>query len=260
MHFNLYGQASAFEKILLKDSKLYRVSKVKGGYTILEVRDTVSNDTAFLKMPIESAKQFKVPFDISGQFVYAISIMEYAPRQIAIWLVKSDITKLDVLQKSDTSESGTRFKLFGPESIESHTRIAPLSQAVYEAQIREQKLNYSLLASENDKLELFILLGKRLSSWQLEKDEWKETFSDTCSVSGDFIAVKHKARKYLITEGGSVYEVGKKITELADRKILQQGMIMIDKSRDRVYSVPSSGRPSQLKNMSLKKIKEIFDN
>lgn len=249
---------SKSEKIILKGDRLHKVSAMKG-YNVMETMDTVSQRSVYFKLPVESARGMKTAYDLYDNMIYAISVIEFSARQYSILLIKSDLGKLDTLQSADTLKMN-KIKLFGTESMESYTKIDPLSTAIYEAQIKAVHIGYSLLASKNGMVELFILLGDQLTIWQLNKDQWKKTYTETCPFSGNFFAVENKSKRFLIADTGGVFEINKKIIAVPAKSAGKDALIVVDKNKDTVYSFPAGEKTKRLKNISLKSGKRIIEN
>ena len=77
-------------------------------------------------------------------------------------------------------------------------------------------------------------------------------------MASEFVAVEHKRKKYVITDTGDVFEVGTKITPVSGKNAGAQSAIIVDKTRDKVYSIPAYGTRPRLKALLAQKPREVF--
>jgi hypothetical protein len=250
------AQVPRSEKMILIDTRLYREGRAKE-YNTLEVLDTVKKQVHCFKIIAESPKGLKPVYDIDDTFLYAVSVTEFMPWQYSISLVKLNLEKLDLLQHQDTT-GVQKVKIFSGQSFVSNSQINPLSDAFHEAQLRGWKINYGLSVSAGGIVELYILLHDQLTIWQLVGSEWKKSYTGTCPFSGSFSAFEHKTKKYMIADTGTLFEIGKTITEVPGKRAEEHAMLVVDKTHDRVYSLPEITKRAKLQNVDPGKGRALF--
>jgi hypothetical protein len=254
----MQGQAQVprSEKMILIDTRLYREGRAKE-YNTLEVLDTVKKQVHCFKIIAESPKGLTPAYDIDGTFLYAVSVTEFMPWQYSISLVKLNVEKLDLLQHQDTT-GVQKVKIFSSQSFVSNTQINSLSDAFHDAQLHGWKINYGLVVSAGGIVELYILLHDQLTIWQLAGGEWKKSYTGTCPFSGSFFAFVHKTKKYVIADTGALFEIGKTITEVLERKAGEHATLVVDKTHDRVYSLSGVKKTAKLQDVDTRKGIALF--